>query len=555
MEYVQKYDCFIEISKKVVSDFIQSVVAVDDRMVFERRPSNAEAEALEEPDDEVLGSEGNVVEEYENNKNSDEHNFYYQDLSLAFAKKGIVCSGFQPEGTSEEVVDAILESSKNADVTILDWQMDQDGNSGGLATKAICEIIRSDINEGGRLRLITIYTADNSQGVLTALNAALANNNPIMQNDCLSFSISKLKFCKVVVVSKEKPETELTEVIVSSFSELTAGLLSNAALASITDLRNRTHNILYKFNKDLDSAYLSHVLGLISSPDMREQAHQVAFDYAVDILSEEVKSELQTSSVVKEALSLDVLRLWPKYINDSGRDDFFGLKIGKSNSVKFGTERMVNLLAIASEDDLMAALSDEPVLSLVNDKVSLDNFKKNNIELVVDSGGNHPHLELSAIQCVRRDVETNEKHIPVIKQGAVLKSGSKYFVCIQPLCDSVRLKSDTNFTFLRVSKASSGRGFTHVLRLSGGEHLKLSVKPSSKEINVFTFSPCAKSKVIRSESSEGKFLFKDVVSKIEFEWCGEFKQAVTQEIVNSVSANISRVGFDSFEWLRMKSNG
>ena len=80
------------------------------------------------------------------------------------------------------------------------------------------------------------------------------------------------------------------------------------------------------------------------------------------------------------------------------------------------------------------------------------------------------------------------------------------------------------------------------------------IKPSSKNINVFLFSPCAETKVIKANHNGEKFTFKEEVTDKDFEWFGELKQTVTQEIVNSVSASIARVGLDSFEWLRLKAS-
>lgn len=554
MEVQENGSSFLEISKEIVANFIQSVVAVDDRMRFSERPASQAVTELDEPEEELLGAADEITIAASTTEEQ-EHNLYYQDLSSAFAKKGIVCSGFQPViSDSETTINSIVASSKNADVTILDWQMDGSQEAGTLATSAINEIIKSDINECGRLRLITIYTADNSMNVLEALRHSLTEHNPFINDDFICFNDDILKFCKIDVVGKENTESSLTDKIIISFAKLTAGLLSNAALSAVTDLRNRTHNILFKFNRNLDPAYLSHVLGLISSPDMREQAHEVAFDYAVELLSEELKSELQTSKIVKDALSRDTLTQWPNYANSANVEEYFGLKIGKSDVVRFGSDRMSRLLTIKDKVQLQAVLNEGPKLAAIEGKEPLDVFKKENIELTTVDNNNATthHLELSAIQCVRRDIKTNGEHIPVLKQGTILKSGKNYYVCIQPLCDSVRLTEDTNFTFMRISKADANKPFSHVIR-ANSSHIRLAVRPTSKEINVFKFSPCSETKVIRSEKDDCKFIFKEKISNSDFEWCAEFKHSVAQEIVNSISASLARVGFDSFEWLRMKA--
>ena len=52
---------------------------------------------------------------------------------------------------------------------------------------------------------------------------------------------------------------------------------------------------------------------------------------------------------------------------------------------------------------------------------------------------------------------------------------------------------------------------------------------------------------------DNQYFFKQVSTGARCEWCGELKQAITQAIVNNLVAQISRVGNDSFEWLKQKN--
>lgn len=553
---------FFKVSKEIVERFIQSVVAVDDKLVFDPRPSVPEVSELEEPEEENIGQADENIETSQSS--IDEHTLFYQELSAAFAKKGIVCSGFRPFTDRMETINSIFDSSKNADVTILDWHMDTDGDNGSLAIDSIIKIIKNDQEEGGRLRLFTIYTAENPDEVVEKISNKLKQFQPECSGFEVRFKAPTSRFCRIDIKSKDLPEKDLTEQIIESFTQLTAGLLSNAALSAITDSRNKTHNILYKFNKDLDPAYLSHVLGLISSPDMREQAHEVARYYAIELLSDEIKSELQISTVLKNALSRDTLHCWPEYINKSGRKDFFGIRVGKLSKVNFNSERMASLLKVRTEEELSNVLAEEPKIAdgdkpenPKDDEYLRMFFKRQNIELSIKDGNVKDHLELSAIQCVKRDYSVKDSLVPEMRQGTVLRAKVSnkdvYYVCIQPLCDSLRLDCATNFTFLKISKASSGAPFTHVIR-DKETHIRLKIDAASKKINVFNFDPCSETKVVKASREELAYYFKDVDGN-QFAWLGELKPTIAQEIVNTVSASMSRVGFDSFEWLRFKSRG
>lgn len=540
---------FFNVSKAIVEGFIQSVVAVDDRMVFDPRPSEPVAVDLIEPDHDAFGF--GTFDENEISER-DEHKLHYQDLSSAFAKKGIVCSGFQPLPDPELTKKSIVESSKNADITILDWQMDDVQVVGGtLATAAILDIINSDLLEGGRLRLVTVYTAEDSEVVLRALKTGLRAHGAVRGVGCITFSKEVLRFCKIDVVSKAIFEKDLSNQVIVSFTELTAGLLSNAALSAISDMRSKTHNILYKFNKSLDPAYLSHVLGLISSPGMREQAHEVAFDYTVDLISEEIKSQLQTSEKVKKALSRDNLSLWPAHVNNNNHSDYFGVKVGLLDEVKFGNQRMVDFLQITTNDDLVNVLNTDPKIAEHAPEGPEEHFENQPVQLSAGEESINHHLELSALECIRRDVKTITT-IPVLKQGTILKKGGGYYVCIQPLCDSVRLTCSTEFTFLRVDKVTNVNSpFSHVIRSVTG-YVRLNINPSSKKLRIINFSPCPILHVVKaSDAGNGSYSF--AAGDGAYSWCGEFKQPISQAITTSVAASMSRVGFDTFEWLRIKA--
>jgi hypothetical protein len=329
-------------------------------------------------------------------------------------------------------------------------------------------------------------------------------------------------------------------------------------LSSIASIRDNTHNLLHKFNKDLDPAYLSHVLGLISSPDMREQANDVAFDYAVDLISEEIKSELQISKTVKCSLSRETLNLWPKHVSPKQRTTRFMLKLPGEKALTFNHQIMQKLLCVTEDEALKEILETDLGMQPVVDISPIERFKAKSIQLSLDRDSNEHLLELCSIENIRRDLISVGTHIPVLKQGTIIKNSSKddFYVCIQPVCDSVRLMGPTSFTFLKVEQ--SNNNFSHVIRKSAGNYFKLNISGKPTTMRTFTFNADAELKVVQAIQDRAKFIFLDDSmgegNSIHFEWCGEFKQAVSQSIVNNLAAQLSRVGLDSFEWLRQKQN-
>jgi len=547
---------FFDYSREITKDFLQTVVAVDDDMNFDPRLL-VNDDLLEPEDGPGLGSNIDSDDNSMRPTGPIKHPLYYQSLSSSFAKKSIVCSGFRPLTEQAETIEVIVETSKNADITILDWQMDKSARDGELATKSIIELANNDIKEGGRLRLVAIYTGEEVESVIERLGASLKESfDSTVSNGTILFKDKHLSHWKIDVISKKTNEEELTTALIDSFTELTSGLLSNAALSMIADIRDKTHNILHKFNKTLDPAYLSHVLGLISSPDTREQAHEVAFDYAVDLLTEELKSELQTSKKVKNSLSKEIMKSWPDNVNSKNNPYYFRLKIGSDTPIKFNTEKMNTLLSDMNKEELNSFLENDLGVEERDKTSPVDRFKKESIQLTISDDETSSLFELCAIESARRDITTVGSHSPVLKQGTILKKkdGNIFFMCIQPLCDSVRLSGSASFSLMKISKKNNN--FTHVLRDKDGAHLKLKIIPTPKDIRTYFFEPDLDKGSVRAIDRDSVLTFsakhEESEDEIIFEWCGEFKQTVSQAIVNGLAAQLSRVGFDTFEWLRLK---
>ncbi|MEQ3639409.1 MAG: response regulator receiver domain [Alteromonas sp.] len=542
---------FKENSKKIAQHFLQSVVAVDDNIKFEPRP-DVNNEELVEPDDNDLGEFATVdIERRATTALS--HELYYQDLSHEFAKEGIICGGFAPVGDIESSLQAVVNTSKNADITILDWQMDKGSPDGKFATDTILKISKIDIDEGGRTRLICIYTAEEAEVVVDILRKSLDSLKPKVSKCTLTFELTNLTHWKIEVVNKGgTQEIGLCELLINSFTDLTAGLLSNAALASIASIRDNTHNLLHKFNKELDTAYLSHILGLISSPDMREQANEVAFDYAVDLISEELKSDLQISKIVKDSLSEEMLKSWPQHMSRKQKANRFKIKMGLKK-VEFNNKTMEKLISSSKEEDLITVLENDLDIKGNDETSTIDIFNKALIQLSFDDYSTEPLLDLCSLESTRRDIVSLKKHTPVLKQGTLIKSRhSKFYLCIQPVCDTVRLTGTQSFTFIE-TKLSNG-DFTHVMRKEGG-HLKLKIMPSVKNLKTISFQADNDRKTVLSViNDEGIPEFSSVADEkdIVYEWCGELKFTISQAIVNGLAAQLARVGLDSFEWLRQK---
>lgn len=559
---------FFKSSKEIVCDFLNNVIAIDDNLFFDESKSyNSDLDndfEFSEANDNGLGK---VIKDSQNIlvKPIDliSHPLNYQNLSLAFSEYGINCSAFKPEnikfGTIEAAAERIQKSTKRADITILDWSMDENFSEkpGTLAKLSIREILFSDKSMHGRLRLIVIYTGEpNPDDIAENIyeSVKLLDESAVLNTRNINFKSSHFEFCQITVLEKDLDAAALRDEVIELFTELTIGLLPNATLSAIGELRDKTHHILHAFNRHLDPAYLSHVIGLLSSPQVREKSHEIAFDYATDLISEEFKSNLQISNTIKNNLGVDRLHDWVEHININNEVDFFEVQVGETNKVGINSERLKSLLQYTTDEDLINTLTITPPI-LKKDKKTLENFSKKKIYINLKNVNNLSHETLSAVECKRRDLQSLKPGItlPTIKQGSIVKHEDSYYICMQPLCDSVRIDKNTNFIFLKIEAVDAPRNFTHVVRGFDGEFIKFSIKPGSKDIHTFKLEPDTLTNTVKVVKESDQYIVKyfnasgDVTPLL---WLGELKANVAQSIANKLAEQISRVGLDTNEWLR-----
>ncbi|ELY4573944.1 hypothetical protein SMZ97_001546 [Cronobacter turicensis] len=578
---------FFETSQSIVKSFLSNVIAIDDKLFFGNAISNKEEVAsAANKDPFAFGEEESGSSEEDSGLGvanislasstirdrleKEVHNLDYQDLSLAFAEYGINCSGFIPDvhrfKTIEDAAENITLSAKRVDATILDWRMDENFGAeiGSLAKASILKILQHDKSQHGRLRLIVIYTAEPNIAEITGNIAQTLQSvdfSVLTNENNINFDNADLEFCQITVIEKKTTAKELREEVVSLFTELTIGLLPNATLSTLSELRDKTHHILHTFSRDLDPAYLSHVIGLLSSPKVRENAEEVALDYAAELIAEELKSMIQISHPLKLSLEKNRIIDWLSHINMENDDDFFEIVVG-DESGKIGSSRMKELIEATENEQIDAILQSEPkIISKGQDSLSF--FERNRIQVNLKNGTIDSHEKLSIIECKRRDglSLTNLAYAPNIKLGSIIKDRKgKYYICLQPLCDSVRLSSDASFLFLAVKEVKEPTGkFTHVIHSKTGENIRLMARCSTQCIRKFDLKRNKTTRTVKASNQAGSNEYiiqckKESGGIEELFWVGELKNNVAQAISNQVAASISRIGLDTNEWLRLSSS-
>ena len=506
-----------EHSKNVANEFIQSIAFIDDRAYQSSDTSNR-----------------------------DLHDFDAQAISLAFAKHEKLCAVYQP--AKKEDIDSFSKLAQKADVTVIDWQInlseplgidsqsneeddETDDERGQYTKQIIVELLKNNRNG---LKLIVVYTGETDLAGITENIRKDLKTSEIsldLEESEGTCTITASPYFKILVIGKNN-SAEVTEgkvnykylpdFILTEFAKLTAGLLSNFALQSLAKIRQNFYQILALFPAELDKAYLANQ-SLLGIEDTNEQLIEVLGDTFISILR---------ANRLQNPLDKNRVHQWIESQDDLCMDKAKALY--KPGIIKNKIRTVCPSTSVKSDIKC-------------NDKV-MDVFK-------VKEDENKKLARLFH----HKNLIVFDGHTPILSLGTVVKSIKEgdeglYYVCIQQRCDSVRLTSDEprRFLFLSLKKAESGWN----LITRDGTNLKI----DKKTYGIRTVKFKGTGEVVAQRGSEGessqepKLYFTPFHEGDEtFEFIFELKDLYAQRIVSEYSANLTRVGLDESEWMRIHS--
>ena len=144
---------------------------------------------------------------------------------------------------------------------------------------------------------------------------------------------------------------------------------------------------------------------------------------------------------------------------------------------------------------------------------------------------------------------------PRLEAGVVLEREGKYWLCIQPLCDSVRMEPSRKFPILPLLRDNDkGRKSETVvmIRALDGSVLPVRFSLSPYAVSVPEFaSTSGKSSVLAKRKGQ-KWYFEDIDKKRYYAVC-RLRNEFTQQAVHGLVSGVARPGVDSSEWLRRQS--
>ena len=539
---------FFEKSKEIANDFIQSIVFIDDKAfkVEERNP----------------------------------HEFNAQQITQTFAKSEKICAVYKPETSSD--IDNIALVAKKADISVIDWQIiiteeeivgkgeedaEEDEPRGLYTRKIIKEILSDTLNGNENLKLVFVYTGEIDLYNITDTlfdDLTTLSIKGIQKGDCIIYS-DKMKIHVISKPSVDNKEEELKfkhnpklidkivtyenlpEFILTEFTKMTCGLLSNFALKSLTEIRKNSSKLLSLFSKDLDPAYLSHQSLLPNQDDANELLLEIMKDSLTGILKYRQLNTFLSASLIKLWLDENIKEIDKPILKQDGSNTAKKYKRDKS---------LLNNL-LTKGVDIKTRFKD--VLNPLNfNTKEIEGYQKeNNITLYSDLTGEfHKALYKEfAILTHHKSLYRPITYIPVLSLGTVvLSSNGNYFVCIQQRCDSVRIfaPDERRFLFILLNKIGEDKQFDFVTP-SG---IKLQIENKTYSIRTIKFIGHEEG-IIKAIEKDGKYYFEQKYQgdhDEKFEWLFDLKDLHAQRIIANYTAELNRVGLDDFEWIRRSKN-
>ncbi len=174
-------------------------------------------------------------------------------------------------------------------------------------------------------------------------------------------------------------------------------------------------------------------------------------------------------------------------------------------------------------------------------KTLLDNWKASNC---------HEKLGSLMSQRIRYDKPQRTLHLGVIVRE--LAGDKRYLLCLQPVCDSVRIGSKGRaFIFCVLHNIEDGEGFTHCVIDGSAKVIKLKYKPKVPGVFVSNFKSRTDA-VYAQNDATGRSVFEDEDDK-KYEWIAELKTEHAQRAAEQFGRELSRVGLTESEWLRIQA--
>lgn len=569
---------FDKFSREVVKNFLRTAVSIDDQPNYNDNGYDVSKESIIDPNVEyrnLINNQTEIKQQYNEISSIENKELDIFELTNKFIEKQILFTAIKPQINNscfytetqkqsrlEEFMNKYYEVINKADILILDWELSVNDKNGIFTQEVIKKILKEN-----NLKLIIIYSGSDriTQEIPDTLFDLIGKNKTEslvteFRNNKYSIIHKGVKIKLIYKTNSPDPEyllsssvTELPDICIREFANFVSGLLSNATLAAITSIRNHTFDIISQFKKEFDGNYISH---RISIPNPEDAEY-----FVCELIKDEIVAAINFENI-KKCINLDSIK---KLINISKFNNKIELKEGNLHEcnliklVEAGIENYWNEQEFSkSLKDRMKKKSDysRHFINFPVTDEALNNLEQEFTALTTTNTKYYsetylPYLTLGTIIALEKENESKcelSEHCRIMCNCSIIYN---YYLCIQPRCDSVRLKKNEPLLFIPlVEDCQKNKVCFFDSKLNKNCTMGFK-KVNSIVLKKFKMYNEGYDRIYASINDGKNFIFESTNGDI-YRWVTELKFSLAQKIIDQFGNNISRVGFDEYEWFRLQ---
>jgi hypothetical protein len=510
-----------------------------------------------------------------------EHGLRTRVLVETFAEESIGCAVLAPSATTPDDRLRVVHLALVTDILILDWlltapQAHQETGPGEALTSLdfVRDVVLADEADGGRLRLICIYTSQDPATVVAQLRAGLSDlpcDQGVLGDRLVvdaSENVISTNRLRIRVVSKSRrgptgagiPEEQLPGLLIEEFATFAAsGLMPRLAIAAVAAVRRHTHRLLLRFDRELDPAFIGH--RALTGAYAAEQ-------YALALVGDELTSLLAATHVDQvvhdDRVEARAEELMPasqgdRRIYNKPADRLAPEVVGRSEALRFLTQ--------AVKEDTLNVVTGNP--KTIKDYVSVTSlmFDPSSDPLL---DGRESDERFGTLGALSRSAAFDGSALPppTLSLGTVVfsdRSGRikdpshfEYWVCVQPLCDSVRLKVGDSYLFpwLPLGYSADPTKFQLLVdHPSNGQRLHLTIpekRVTDLHMKAFAAGPRGVVEATWENVAPQGWRFIDKRGR-PYRWLGDLRVEQAHRASLSIADMLARPGLDEAEYVRQRA--
>lgn len=573
------------------AQFLHTVVVVDDQAyagIGVEPPATLGAGSL----DDVLREDDTAALRENDAFVPDSQDFDTETVVEGFAELGMVCAALSPDSDGELDIDRFLKVARRADAVILDWIIRPPGAQSQNSLEFLVALIDEDAGRGGRLRLICIYTGDAApDGIVDRVAEGLSTHAPEVTKEPGKLWVT-IPGTRIVVLSKPRdpevsgavvvPAADLPGRVKIEFDSLVGdAILPQIALSSLAIVRDSAHRLLQRFHRDLDPALLAH--RATTTPVATEQ-------FSLSLIGDELRALVTARGAVPQLSDEEVDRMIDSCLADGGQRFIWTASGASARTLNNDDARKALTLGLDGNNSIRDSLAKK-----LTEKTSLTSLLILGDEVSVRRSAMNIDLRFSALSSLSRD-SAHEGPLstrPELRLGAIVSrsvmrkpkvtagtggaaSGGKdaiqpnsaatgkldedpkkvqvreFWLCLQPICDSVRLNTATRFPFLPLLPVDMPSDAFDLV-IADGEYQALKIeKLKFNRVKFFEFLPDLATSSVRADWTSGAWQFSGLKGR-RFKWHGNVRVDKAHALIGRVVNDAGRVGTSEYEYLRRVS--